>query len=96
MRESSIFLLPSTPFLHAQGDDITITKSGPSSVVSGANIEYALEITNNSGSAIEIFDVTDTLPTNTTFVSASNEGFIDNGVVVWQLDLPLNPGEKLK
>jgi uncharacterized repeat protein (TIGR01451 family) len=64
---------------------LTITKSAPSSVASGANLTYTLTYANTGAVEATNVLVRDTLPAGTTFVSASNGGTLNNGVVTWNI-----------
>jgi uncharacterized repeat protein (TIGR01451 family) len=55
--------------------DLGVTKSGPASVVAGADVAYALDVTNNGPSDAAGVLVTDTLPAGATFVSAAGPGW---------------------
>lgn len=51
--------------------DVAIVKTGPALVTEGNNYNYSLKVTNNGPSTATNLVVTDALPVNTTFVSAS-------------------------
>jgi uncharacterized repeat protein (TIGR01451 family) len=51
--------------------DLVVTKSGPATVTSGSNVTYTVTLTNNGPSNAANATLTDTLPANTTFVSAN-------------------------
>jgi uncharacterized repeat protein (TIGR01451 family) len=52
--------------------DLSITKTdSPDPVAAGANITYTVDLTNNGPSDAQNVDVTDAVPSNTTFVSAT-------------------------
>jgi uncharacterized repeat protein (TIGR01451 family) len=51
--------------------NLAIAKSGPSAVVAGQNVTYAIAVTNNGPSAAAGVVVSDPAPANLTFVSAS-------------------------
>jgi uncharacterized repeat protein (TIGR01451 family) len=51
--------------------DMTITKSGPSSITQGTDINYTISIHNNGPTNAANVVVSDTYPANTTFVSAT-------------------------
>jgi uncharacterized repeat protein (TIGR01451 family) len=53
------------------GADLAVVKTGPSLVTEGGTVAYHLTATNNGPAAAAGVTVTDTLPTNSTFVSAS-------------------------
>jgi uncharacterized repeat protein (TIGR01451 family) len=72
--------------------DLTITKDdGLTSVVPGQTVTYTLTISNVGNKNATGVVATDTLPANTTFVSASNGGTLTNGVVTWNVG-PLGGG----
>jgi uncharacterized repeat protein (TIGR01451 family) len=50
--------------------DVMIAKTGPANAAAGSNIVYTLTISNNGPSDANSVSVTDTIPANTTFVSA--------------------------
>jgi uncharacterized repeat protein (TIGR01451 family) len=51
--------------------DMAVSKDGPVSVPAGANVIYTITVTNGGPSDAATVSLTDTLPPNTTFVSAS-------------------------
>ncbi len=63
--------------------DLKVTKTGAASVVAGSNLTYTITVTNLGPNNATNVLVTDTLPTNTTFVSASGGGSYSAGVVTW-------------
>jgi uncharacterized repeat protein (TIGR01451 family) len=64
--------------------DVAVSKSAPASVYSGANFNYTITLTNLGPSYARNFSVTDSLPANVTFVSASPAGAFTNGSqVIW-------------
>lgn len=65
---------------------ITITKTdAPDPVAAGANLTYTINWSVSGSAAASNVVVTDPLPLNTTFVSASQGGTLANGVVTWTL-----------
>ena len=50
--------------------DLAITKNGPAPVTAGTDVSYTISITNNGPSTATNVSLTDTVPVNTTFVSA--------------------------
>jgi uncharacterized repeat protein (TIGR01451 family) len=59
----------------AQCADLSVTKSGPASVVAGSSVHYAVTVANaGPGTALAV-KVVDTLPFGVTFVSASGTGW---------------------
>ena len=55
----------------ATSADLTVTKSGPASVTAGTNATYTIDVTNNGPSDAANVSLSDTLPPNTTLVSAT-------------------------
>jgi uncharacterized repeat protein (TIGR01451 family) len=51
--------------------DLAVTKNGPSTISAGTNITYTVTVTNNGPSDADNVSLTDTLPADTTFVSAT-------------------------
>jgi len=51
--------------------DLSVVKSGPSTANAGTNITYSIVVTNNGPSNAANVSLTDAVPVNTTFVSAS-------------------------
>ena len=67
---------------------ISLTKSAPSSV-SSANVTYTITYGNTGPGPALAFVLKDTIPTGSTFVSASSPGAFAGGVVSWSFgDLP--------
>jgi uncharacterized repeat protein (TIGR01451 family) len=66
--------------------DLTVTKDdGLTEVVPGQTVVYTLTITNNGDQDATGVVVADTLPTSTSFVSASDGGTESGGVVTWNI-----------
>ena len=68
--------------------DIYVLKSAaatPSPAVPGGQIVYTLAYGNNGTDSASSVTITDTLPNNTTFVSASSGGTNNSGTVTWSL-----------
>ncbi|HEY6170580.1 MAG TPA: Ig-like domain-containing protein, partial [Verrucomicrobiae bacterium] len=64
--------------------DLVLTKTGPAAaVLPGANFDYTLTVANSGPSAASNLSVTDSLPANVTFVSASAGGVFSSGNVIW-------------
>jgi uncharacterized repeat protein (TIGR01451 family) len=51
--------------------DVSVTKSGPGDVNAGQNLTYTIVVTNAGPSAAQGISLTDAIPANTTFVSAT-------------------------
>ncbi len=65
---------------------LSISKTdGPDPVAAGSNITYALSYANNGVGGATGVVVSDTLPVNTTFVSASAGGSISGSTVTWSI-----------
>lgn len=68
------------------GPTIGLTKTdAPDPVTAGANLTYTITWTVGGTAVASNVIVTDPLPVNTTFVSASNGGTVSNGSVTWTL-----------
>ncbi len=57
----------------------------PDPVVAGGNLTYTLSYSNNGSAGATGVVITDTLPANTTFVSATGGGTLSAGVVNWSI-----------
>ena len=64
---------------------LTISKSAPSSVQSGANLTYTISYANTGNANATNTVIRDPLPSGTNFVSATNGGALQNGVVVFNV-----------
>jgi uncharacterized repeat protein (TIGR01451 family) len=65
--------------------DVATTVTGPASVLATTDYSYTLTLTNSGPSPASDVRVSDTLPAGVTFVSASDGGTHDAGVVTWSL-----------
>ncbi len=65
--------------------DLRSTKTGPTNVIAGTNFSYTITLTNLGPSTASSVNVTDTLPSAVTFVSATGNGVLTNGLVIWSL-----------
>src|SRR5208282_1817519 len=65
--------------------DVGIGKSGPAFVSATSNLTYTISVTNFGPSSAGGVVVTDSLPANVTFVSASGNGINGGGIVNWSL-----------
>ena len=72
--------------------DLAITKSGASFVFAGSNLSYTISVNNGGPSGASGVVVTDTLPFNVTFVSATGLGVNNSGVVNWTIGNLANGG----
>ena len=65
---------------------LTFTKQAAPSVAAGADLLYTINYANTGGMAATNVVITDKVPTNTTFVSATGGGAVDgDGVVTWAI-----------
>ncbi|MDI9569429.1 MAG: carboxypeptidase regulatory-like domain-containing protein [Pseudomonadota bacterium] len=64
---------------------LTIAKKAPVSVGAGANLTYEISYSNTGGMDSTGVVITDTVPTGTTFVSATGGGTESGGVVTWTI-----------
>jgi uncharacterized repeat protein (TIGR01451 family) len=74
--------------------ELSISKVGTFHVQTGEPISYTLTVRNDGDLPANNLTITDTLPTGTTMLSATDSGLEFNGVVTWSL-LPLNPGAQV-
>lgn len=73
------------------GPGLTISKSAPATVASGANLTYTISYSNTGPANVADVVIRDPLPAGTTFVSATNGGTLIGGNVVFDLGT-VNPG----
>jgi len=65
---------------------LTVSKTdGPDPVAAGSNITYTLSYANNGTGGATAVVVTDTVPANATFVSATAGGTLSGGTVTWSI-----------
>ncbi len=64
---------------------LTVSKSAPASVSSGAQLTYTITYGNTGGAAASGVVIKETLPAGTTFVSATGGGIQSGGVVTWNV-----------
>ncbi len=64
---------------------VDIVKTAPSTVNAGGSLSYVLTWSTSGNAPIDNLVITDPLPANTTFVSASNGGTNNAGTVTWNL-----------
>ena len=74
-----------TDTLIAAPDLVLVKDDGIVSVVAGQTVNYTLTFHNDGNQAATGVTLTDTLPANTTFVSASNGGLLSGNVVTWSI-----------
>jgi uncharacterized repeat protein (TIGR01451 family) len=63
--------------------DLSLSKSGPANATAAETITYDIIVTNAGPSAAANVVVTDTLPTDATFIDASAGGTLSGNVVTW-------------
>jgi uncharacterized repeat protein (TIGR01451 family) len=63
--------------------DVATFKVGATNIVAGSNLTYTIAVTNLGPSTASNVVVSDILPTNSVFVSATGGGSLSNGVVTW-------------
>jgi uncharacterized repeat protein (TIGR01451 family) len=71
---------------------LTINKTAPGTVASGANLTYTINYGNTGKVAATNVVISDPVPAGTTFVSATGGGTLVAGNVVWNIGT-LNPGQ---
>ncbi len=67
------------------GPVLVISKEAPSIVGRGGNLSYKITYSNEGGSNATGVVITDSVPTDTTFVSATDGGTVSGGVVTWNI-----------
>lgn len=72
---------------------INLDKTGPATVIPGNSLTYALAWSIGGNTPATETVLTDSIPANTTFVSADQGGVVNDGVVSWNLGTR-NPGEE--
>jgi uncharacterized repeat protein (TIGR01451 family) len=65
--------------------ELELSKTAPARVSSYQTFTYTLLITNSTGTALSQATLTDTLPANVTFASASDGGSLTGSIVSWTL-----------
>jgi len=73
---------PPTP---AEAERLLVTLSGPATVEPGAEFDYRLEATNETGGSVHDVELTFTLPTSLTVVALSDGGEAEGQRVRWTL-----------
>jgi uncharacterized repeat protein (TIGR01451 family) len=73
------------PFLLSGEKPLTVDKSAPTSVVTGQLLTYTLTYGNTTSAAINSVVIQDTVPSGTSFASATGGGTLSNGVVTWNI-----------
>lgn len=64
---------------------LTVSKTGPPTASPGSNITYTVNYANTGGATATNVIIHDTVPTGTTFVSATGGGTFAGGVVTWNI-----------
>ena len=80
-----MLLAGDTDTLVATPDLVLLKDDGLVSVVAGQSVTYTLSFRNDGTQAATGVTLSDTLPLNTTFVSASDGGTFAAGVVTWTI-----------
>lgn len=76
------------------GFNVTTDKSGPETAVPGEEITYTIHWELSGNSPVDSIVIKDTVPADTSFVTASNGGTENGGIVTWTLiSGPYNPGD---
>src|SRR5205807_1025951 len=70
-----VYTASNTPPLLASGTNLSISKTAPATVNTGAAFSYTLSVTNNGPATANTVTVTDPLPAGVTFVSATGTGW---------------------
>jgi uncharacterized repeat protein (TIGR01451 family) len=82
------FVLDSAVFLQAASfvsENLTISKTAPSTVATGANLTYTITYGNIGNSGATNVVIRDVVPAGTSFLSATNGGALQAGAVVWNI-----------
>ncbi|MFH0951759.1 MAG: NEW3 domain-containing protein, partial [Patescibacteria group bacterium] len=72
--------------------DVTVDKNGPLTAEPGEEIDYTVDWSVSGNSPIDSLIITDTLPVDTVFVSASDGGVENSGVITWNMGAAM-PGD---
>ena len=87
--DNSDCILDSAVFLQAGSfvgqPTLTVSKSAPASVATGSTLTYTITYGNTGTQNAANVVIRDTVPTGTTFVSATNGGTLSGGVVTWNV-----------
>jgi uncharacterized repeat protein (TIGR01451 family) len=87
--DNSDCILDSAVFLQAGSfvgqPALTVSKSAPASVASGSTLTYTITYGNTGTENAANVVIRDTVPTGTTFVSATNGGTVSGGIVTWNV-----------
>lgn len=77
---------------NAGNADLSVAKSGPLSALPGDSLVYYLTVTNNGPDSAFFINLRDSLPANTTFLSASRTPTLAGRMLTWATFGPLAPG----
>ena len=85
---SSSSVTDQVPSFVSSGATLTLLQNGITSTPEGQNINYTNRLVNGNCEALTNYLITDTLPTNITFISATNGGIYNAGnrVVSWTVN----------
>ena len=72
-------------YTNTKNTSTTIDKQGPTTTTAGTNATYTINWTVTGAPDATNVTITDPLPAHTTFVSADNDGVLDNNTVRWNL-----------
>ncbi|HXU46223.1 MAG TPA: hypothetical protein VN783_11910 [Thermoanaerobaculia bacterium] len=93
--DNIVFKLQEFTSVPCPNSDLSIVKTGPSTIQAGDQVTYTLQVTNNGPDTATNVTVTDTLPTGAIFVSAGGTGWTCNqaaGIVTCTTpSLPVGP-----
>jgi uncharacterized repeat protein (TIGR01451 family)/LPXTG-motif cell wall-anchored protein len=69
----AVILVSAPAAAQQQGSDLTITKTGPATAASGADVAFTVTVNNVGTDDLSFVDMFDTLPSNATFVSFTQD-----------------------
>lgn len=79
------------PFCMTGELPLSIAKTAPASAMQGGSLTYTITYGNTTAAPINGVVITDTVPSGTTFVSATGGGTLSGGVVTWNIGtIPAN------
>lgn len=79
------------PFCMTGELPLSVAKTAPASAPQGGTITYTITYGNTTDAPIDGVVITDTVPSGTTFVSATGGGTLSGGVVTWNIGtIPAN------
>jgi uncharacterized repeat protein (TIGR01451 family) len=85
---SGVTPIPGPPVstqISAGASNLTISKAAPPAVVTGTNMTYTITYGNSGTADATGVVISDTVPSGTTFVSATNGGIFSAGAVSWNI-----------